>query len=256
MLRLQLSTIIFQLLNFLILLGVLTWFFYRPVMRIIHDREARIAAQLRAADEREQQADALRTQLDQQAQQASVDAETLLATMRKQAAEERERIVTAAHQEAARLVSEAQQTIAEQERLAFGRVEAQVRESALAIAGSLIRQAAGLAVHQQLLDTLLQQGIKARDHDAESLATILARNHAGIVVELAYAPSPELEDAIRAMLSRSLGITAEALNVQFRLEPSLFAGARVLAGEFAIDFSLHHALAEIKTTNADGDERK
>jgi F0F1-type ATP synthase membrane subunit b/b' len=40
----RLSTFIFQLINFFVLLAVLTWFFYRPLLRAMQRREEEVAA--------------------------------------------------------------------------------------------------------------------------------------------------------------------------------------------------------------------
>ena len=60
MLRFQLSTFIFQVVNFFILLAVLTRFFYRPLQQAMKRQEAKITARLHEAEERVQKADSER----------------------------------------------------------------------------------------------------------------------------------------------------------------------------------------------------
>jgi len=152
MLDIQWSTIIFQIINFLILLVILTRFLYQPVVRTMRQRQAAIAAQLQHADQRVAEADAERERLAQAIEQANLQSEQLLARTRAEAAAERARLIETARNDAARYREEAQLAMQEQERLALSRLEARIRASAVTIAGSLVRQAAGLAVHQALLD--------------------------------------------------------------------------------------------------------
>lgn len=250
MLHLQLSTIVFQVLNFLILLGLLGWFLYRPVVAAMRSRQEAIDARLRDADDRAREAEEERASLAAQTQQATTDADALLATTRQQAAEESARITAAARTKAAHLVGEAHKVIDEQERLALGRVEARVGESALTIAANLIRQAAGPLVHEQLVEQFLRQGVASRDSDSESIGDILGRDHSAVTVELAYPSSGEVEARIRELLLQELGRDAGAKDASFRVNPALIAGGRILAGEFVLDFSLQRTLEELKSRHA------
>jgi F-type H+-transporting ATPase subunit b len=250
MLHLQLSTIVFQILNFLILLGLLSWFFYRPVLAAMRNRQESIDARLRDADERTREAESERARLEAQTRDARAEAEALLASARTQAGDERAQIVAGGKTEAARLLAEARQTIEEQERLAFGQLEGRVVESAITIAAKLIGQAAGPAVHQQLLEQFLQEGVFPRDSASESLDVLLGRDHSAVTVELAYPSPPETEGRIRELLLRDLGRQAGAKQPAFRVNPALIAGGRVLAGEFVADFSLRRMLEDLSSASA------
>ena len=233
MLDIQLSTIIFQIINFLILLVILTRFLYQPVVRTMRQRQAGIAAQLREADQRVADADAERQRLAQAIEQANAQAEQLLVRTRADAAAERARLIDTARNDAARYREEAQRAMQEQEREALSRLEARIRASAVTIAGSLVRQAAGPTVHQALLDQLTD-GATHADGVVHQLS-----DHLGgpVVVELAYPPDAELEDSLRAALG----------DVEFRVNADLLAGARIIVGQqTVVDLSLEHTLADLQ----------
>jgi F-type H+-transporting ATPase subunit b len=237
MLDLQLSTIVFQIINFVILLAVLTRFLYQPVVRTMQQRQEVIAARLREADERAAQADAERERLSRVIQEAQVQAEEIVARGRVEAAAERTRLIEAARDEAARYREEAQRAIQEQEREELARIQASIRQTALGIAGSLIRQAAGPTVHQALVERLIAGGIGADG----VLDPPRGRPGPAVVVELAYAPEPDQQDRLRKAFADGSD------DVSFRVNPDLLAGARILVGQQAVvDLSLQRTLADLQ----------
>lgn len=245
MLTFQLSTLIFQLLNFFILLGVLTWFFYRPLLRVMKQREDAIASRLRDAAEQARQASEERQRLAEELRRAQAEAETLLAKARAEAAHSREHILERARQEATQLLEEAKGRIQEQERAAQQRLESRLRQAAVAIAGGLIREAAGPLVHQALLQKLLAGKIGEDRSQAELLRQALPNAHHSVTVELASPPSSDLEEHLQRALAKTLGEEAKALNLTFRVEPSLIAGVRIVVGTVAVDLSLRRILEEL-----------
>src|SRR5690242_16986095 len=107
MLHIEPSTVVFQIINFFILLVILTRFLYRPLLRTMQAREAEITARLQEADERTKLADAERDRLAEQAQQATRDAEAQRTQALADANREREQIVAQAREDAAHLQDDA-----------------------------------------------------------------------------------------------------------------------------------------------------
>jgi F-type H+-transporting ATPase subunit b len=246
MLRIQVSTLIFQVLNFFILLAALTWFFYRPLLRMMKRREDNILARLREADERAKQAESERAQLAAFSQQARADAESLLERARVEATQTRERLLEDAGREAARFLDAARARIDEQERTARTRLEAEARRTAVAVAGDLIQAAVGPAFHHALVEQLLESGLKLDGAQGDVLRRSLSQGHANVTVEMAYEPSPALRARIEEALAQALAAEPGPPLVAFRVASSLGAGLRVLVGTVAIDMSLSHILADLE----------
>jgi F-type H+-transporting ATPase subunit b len=238
----RLSTFIFQLINFFVLLAVLTWFFYRPLLRAMQRREEEVAARLRDADERERQAEAERQQLAEQSRRAQADVEALLARARTEASQATEQMLQRAHQEVARLLDEAKQRGQEQERTAWQRLAARLRQTVVATSGSLIREAAGPLVHQGLMQKLLAGDLGTEGQQADLLRQALSGANGNVIVQLAYPPTPGLEEQFQQALAKTLGREGNRVCVTLQTEPSLVAGVRILIGTVAVDLSLKHIL--------------
>ncbi len=227
MLELQPSTVIFQIVNFLVLLFVLSRFLYRPVLRTMRERQAAITARLNEAAEREAEAAAERQRLQQQTVTARLDAERMLAEARATAIAERDQLLEAARQQAARFQASAELDIQQQEERALCSTAARVRSTATSLAATLIRQAAGPAIHQALVDQLIGAGLPP----AAALATEL-------LVELAYPEDPNLRQRLAELTHAQLTV---------RENPDLVAGARILTSQqVVVELSVRRTLEELQ----------
>jgi F-type H+-transporting ATPase subunit b len=238
----EFSTIIFQAINFFVLLAVLSWFFYRPLQRIMRRREGEIAERIDQADRRAREADEAKQRLAAQQQDAARRAEELVAAARKRAGEERERVLEEARSEATRLVDTATRTARERESDVLARTEARVVEAAIEIAANLVRTAAGEQVHLALLDRLFSSGFPAGPSSRLLLDDIRAGGQ--LVVESAYPLTQDERDRIAALVSPAA--LARPPAVEVRVAPGLIAGVRVLSHDLVIDMSLRRALEDLR----------
>jgi F-type H+-transporting ATPase subunit b len=245
-LHLEWSTLVFQLLNFFILLLVLGHFLYRPLMNAMQRREQAIAERVREAEERAKRADAERASLAEASRAAHAEAEALLARARGDAAQLKEKEQANARQEAARLLEDAKRRIEDEERTADRRLSAAARSSAVRIAASLIDKVAGRPFHEALMTRLLDSGLGLDAAKTELLRR--ARNHGGdeVIVETAYPLAAEVTSRLEEALAKALGPGGRAVHATIRVEPTLVAGLRVLVGVGVVDLSLSRMLADLE----------
>jgi F-type H+-transporting ATPase subunit b len=243
MLGFDIPTFVFQIINFLVLLAILTRFFYRPILEVMERRQAQIDARIENAEQRERQADEERHGLARQAEIASREATVLVDAARNEAAKERQRLLEAAKAEAAVVIEEARRTLATEEEAAIGRLSRRLSESAVKIAGALIRDSSGEAVHANLVDRLLTDGL-GLDEAAQETAT-LQKDWKLLVVESAYPLDASREKALLQQTARTLGRQTEDLTLEVNEVPELIAGVRLLVGALVVDMSLKHLLDEL-----------
>jgi F-type H+-transporting ATPase subunit b len=245
-LHLEWSTLVFQLLNFFILLFVLGRFLYRPLMDAMQRREQAIVERVREAEERVKRADAERASLAEASRAAHAEAEALLARARGDATQLKEKEHANARQEAARLLEDAKRRIGDEERAAQRRLSAAARSSAVRIAASLIDKVAGRPFHEALVTQLLDSGLGLDSAKAELLRR--ARNHGAqeVIVESAYPLAAEVASRLEEALAKALDPGGGAVHTTIRVEPTLVAGLRVMVGVGVVDLSLLRMLADLE----------
>lgn len=254
MLDLELTTFVFQIVNFFILLACLTWFLYRPLLKVMKKREADIAAKLHDADARAQKADAERQQLADELQNAKAEAEQLLTAARAEASEQREQMLRQARTEVAMLIEDAKRQIQSQEAAAQSVLQNRIGQTVVTVAGELVRQAIGPRLHTELLQRVVGNGSGLEADHADLLSQAYDKTDGKITVELAYPPSDAEQEQIRTALARTLGRSNTDLQLDFRVEPALLTGLRILVGTVAVDLSLSRTLDELsQKIHPDGD---
>jgi F-type H+-transporting ATPase subunit b len=245
-LHLQWSTLVFQLLNFFVLLFVLGRFLYRPLIDAMDRREQAVAARVREADERAKAADAVRAKLAEASRAARAEAESFLARARAEAAHLKEEQLTSARKEAARLLDQARQRIADEEHAAQRRLSAEARAAAVKIAGSLIGTVAGRPFHEALVAQLLDGGLALDRGKIDLLRRAL--EHAGhqVIVETAYPIPADVTSRLEEVLGKALGADAGPLRVTSQVDAALGAGLRLVVGVGVVDLSLRHTLDDLE----------
>ena len=132
------GTLIAQIINFLILVAILTKFAYKPLMKALADRQARIAADLSAAEQEKTAAEQLKRDYLDQLAQARAHAQEIVEKATKLAEQTREEIVKEAREENARLIKAAQEEIAREHERAVKELKAEVVTIALAAATKIV----------------------------------------------------------------------------------------------------------------------
>jgi F-type H+-transporting ATPase subunit b len=246
MLRFHLSTLIFQLLNFFILLAALTWFLYRPLLRVMRRREEEISTRLREAEELTRKAEQERQELADERRRVQGEAETLVARAREDASRQRTEVLEEARRQAAKYLEEAQRRGEEQGRGARQLLEAEARRTAVALATALLERMPVGALHEALVAQLLDQGLEGDGEQGALLHRALASAGSTVAVELALPASPEVEARVRRRLTEVWGKTGDDLAAVFRVQPSLIAGLRILIGTVVLELSLGGILAQLE----------
>lgn len=151
------ADLVAQIINFIILMGLLYRLLYKPVRAFMDKRTEEIEEQIKSAEKNQAAAEALRIELEkrtsesrQQARQfldeAAKRAETLQSDMLAQARKEAEAVVTRA-QKIAKLETEK----------AWAELKTEVGELSLLLASKIISESLDQEQHQYLIDETLQQ---------------------------------------------------------------------------------------------------
>lgn len=220
----SLATFLFETANFLLLVGVLGWAFFRPVRRALARRREALAAEKQEAAGLRQEAEAGFAELTARRRRFEASLDDLREEARAEGKQEAERVVEEAH---ARMQRERDALKAE--------LTAQRRDNARA----LTRDAAATA--RAVLERLLEridgpdlEGALARAacRELRERAPEARGEALGTVIVESATP---LDEAGRARIRDALELPAEG--PRFRVVPELVAGTRILTGVGVADAS-------------------
>jgi F-type H+-transporting ATPase subunit b len=120
------ATLPLMAIQFILLSVVLTFVFYKPVSKVIDDREAYINGNLTTASEKLIKADELYSQYDEQLKTARVAAQAIIAQSEKEAKDVVAAEINEARKDASKLIEKTNKELEDQKTLALEQLESQV----------------------------------------------------------------------------------------------------------------------------------
>jgi F-type H+-transporting ATPase subunit b len=241
-------TVCAQALNFLILVGLLKRFLYRPVLAAIDAREKKIAEQLQSAAQK--QALALAEKEDFQRRNAALDQERekILRAASDAASQEHDRLLEGARQDA-RALRQRLIAVVETEREELGRkIQTQTRQEVLGLTRRVLKDLADVQIEQRMVEVFLN---RLRGLPPEQYQQILQTNHeasrsAGsfaVVVRSAFELLPGQRESISTQLRATLA--SDGVTVEFVTVPELVCGIELTVGGTKLAWSVADYLTSV-----------
>ena len=230
----SLTTFLFEIVNFIVLLWLLQRVLYKPLQRAIAKRNAVIEEREQAAELRMQQAEqSLADYRERQAELDGLRAQTIRDAT-EQASEERARILELAREDAAAEHVRAQRLLDAEREAALSWVREVLVERGAEVAGRILGHLAPEALEPALLDQLLSELDRQSD-----LLKREARPDGGAApeVEVTFAkmPGDEGVSRLRDKLGETLGLTPR---LALREDETLGAGLVLRLGNRVLDASM------------------
>lgn len=122
------ATLPLMAIQFVLLTVVLTFVFYKPVAKVLEERETSINTNLSEASEKLLKADELYKQYDEQLKTARANAQAVIAESEKEAKDIVASEINQARQDAATLIQQTNKELEAQKSLALQQLESQVDE--------------------------------------------------------------------------------------------------------------------------------
>nr|MBC7244447.1 F0F1 ATP synthase subunit delta [Chloroflexota bacterium] len=246
MLNLDLATIVFQVINFLVLAVVLNRFVFQPVLRQAAQRaEERERLMKEIAEERHRVA-VLRTELEQRQTEIDEEIDKILAKARERAEAESQELLQQTHAEVEQMLVEAQADVYRLKQQAMDEFHEQLVEAILEISANVTARVAPPEVQDALIDGLVE---RIREMGRTEMDRVDAIRRALSTREpIAYVSSArELSVEQQGQLARILTALADRLvSIQLSIDPALVAGIQVRLGDMVMDHSLAGQLQELR----------
>ncbi|GAA4337401.1 ATP synthase F0 subunit B [Pigmentiphaga soli] len=208
-----------QTVNVLVLLWLLQRFLFKPVSRILAQRQALAAERLTQADAARAAAEEKARSLEAERAGMAAEREKLLADARTAAQAERDALLARGAEEAARRAQEAQAAAARELAEAEAALTARGAHLAVDIARRLLRRLPGGALADAFLDDVCQAVAALPEARRRELREDAAEG--GVRVALAAMPEPDWMQRCGERLAAALGGPVQVEPVE---DPALVAG--------------------------------
>ena len=148
-------TFVAQICNLFIQMYLIKRFLFKQVGEMLEKRRAVADAQIREAEQAKADADAIKTEYEQNMKEAKEKANEILITAQKTAALQSEEMLKEATAQAAALKSKAESDIAQEKRKAVNEIKDEIGGMAVEIAGKVIEREISEEDHAKLIDEFI-----------------------------------------------------------------------------------------------------
>lgn len=148
-------TFIAQILNLFIQVYLIKRFLFKPINEMLAKRKAMADAEISDATKAKEEAIAMRTEYEQNMQDARTKASEILSSAQKTAAIQSEEILKEANAQAAALKEKAEKDIAQEKRKAVNEIKDEIGGMAVEIAGKVIEREISEEDHTKLIDEFI-----------------------------------------------------------------------------------------------------
>lgn len=237
--QLNWSTLLLEVLNFLVLIWILKRFLYRPVLDVIARRRHKLQQTLEAAKAERSAAELLQRQYEARLTEWQREKAAAGETLQRELGSERERRLQALQTELENERKKAQVLEQRARGETKRRLEAQALELGARFASRLLTRVAGPAVESKLVDVTLED-LTALPGDQRELLSRLWREATGpIEVSSGY---PLDETRREALVNVFANLTGERVSCRYRQDTELIAGLRLRIGPWLMKANLRDEL--------------
>lgn len=235
MININWSTLLFQILNFAIMVFILSRVFFKPVVRILDQRSKQVTQSLQEAEDRERRAGEAQAHYEQTLAEAQEQVLVMQQKAQEDLLQTKQQVLADAREQVQRMRETTERDLQEARQLAIAEHRRELGYLAIDLCERLMRQAGGTAFQQATLQEFLDRLDRlAPERYREALAADETP-----VLHVQVASAQELEDAHRATLeTRTARLLEREIEVRYRVDPGLIAGATMRFGGIVIDGSL------------------
>ena len=237
--ELNLSTFVFEIINFLILIWILQRFFYKPILEVIDQRRKAIDKSLSEAKNIRREAEILQIQYENRLTEWEQEKKNAFNSLQLQIQKER-----------TRLMENLNKTLEEEHKKVkvIGErqlMEAQRKNEKLALkqgaqfAGLLLKHAAGPELETRLFGFLLHDLSTIPVKQVQSLHSLKKLESTSIEIVSAYQLSIEHCQKLEQAITK---IAGDLANYHYRQDPDLIAGFRISIGPWVLKANLQDEL--------------
>lgn len=154
---LHVPDVVWAIINFLVLLVILTKFLYKPLLGVLEKREEEIRTNLENAENAKNDALIMKESYEKEMQDAKKQAQDILDNANKLGAESKDQIIQQAREEADVIIEKAQTIVRQEKEDALSQLRDEVSSLVVMAAGKVIDKSINEKDHEKLIKDFIQE---------------------------------------------------------------------------------------------------
>jgi len=241
-------TVIAQIVNFLVLVYLLKWFLYRPIIKAMDEREKRIADQLEEAEKREDAARQEKERHQEMNSELESRREGLLGQMKEDVETQRKELVGQARQKVDAVRANWLEALEREKEAFLQDLRERTGKYTYAVARRALKDLANVDLEHQMVRVFIERLKNLDQEEKEALGAAIDKSNPIVRVTSAFEipqdGSQEIAQVLQAYLS-------EPIDLQLSTSPDVISGIELNAQGHKIAWSLRDYLEGLETTFAE-----
>lgn len=236
-------TVVAQIINFLILVLLLRHFLYRPVMRAMREREAKIAAELEEARLLKQEAVEEAEAYRRQRRELDNEREALLSKAREEVDLWRKDAISKARAEVAEARAGWQKSSAAEKQAFIQHLRQTVGDQVIRISRRALVDLADSELEQQVIGVFLQRLNALDESERAMLRQSVDRSGGELVLRSAFDIPPDTRQLVLQNIRRNI---APDVEMRFEVIPGLLCGIEMSSQDYKLAWTLDDYLVSLE----------
>ncbi len=240
-------TVIAQVINFLILVWLLKRFLYKPILNAIDEREKRIAAQIKDADDKKAVAEKEQADFKKRNEDFDAQKKDLTDKAVADANAQKDKLVEDAKNEANTLRSNLEKEIKEKQESDMLTNADKTQQQVFAITKKALKEMASSSLEEQSVNTFIKRLLSLNGDEKQQLITSFKSKADSILVKSAFDLPAAQQAAINDAVNEALETKAQ---LQFTTSPELISGIELTTNGYKLAWSFAEYLQSLQNNIA------
>ncbi len=232
-------TVIAQVINFLILVWLLKRFLYKPILNAIDEREKKIAAQIKDADDKKAAAQKEEDEFEKKNEDFDQQKKSLMDKAVADANTEKLKLLEGAKADANTLRTNMEKTAKEKQANDTTEMAEKAQQQVFAITRKALADIASISLEEQSANTFIKRLHELKDDEKKQFIDAFKSNSNSILVKSAFElptkQQGEIKDAVNVMLSANT-------QMQFKMAPEIIGGIELSTNGYKLAWSFSEYL--------------
>lgn len=230
--QIDLFTLIAQIVNFLILVGVLWYFLFGRIVKAMNEREKQISARIEEAENKKKDAEQEGAEYTKKINELEQKREEIISQARSEADEKRKELIQKAREEAKADKAKWQQSLEQQKNSFLKELRQRSGEQIYVIARRALKDLANEDIEKRVIEVFMK---KLGQDEKKELIQLAQESNQGIMVISAFDIPDEMRQKIGKLVKNHFGSNAD---IKFETQPELISGMELRAGGKKVSWSI------------------
>ena len=236
-------TVIAQVINFLILAGLLWRFLYKPILKAIDEREKKIAAQLADAETKKAEANKEQEDFKQKNEAFDKEKKSLLDKATAESEDERKKLLEQARNDAAALTAKLEAASKEAQENLNHQIAEKTRQQVFAITRKALTDLASAGLEEQSINMFIGRLNGLKEEERKQFVDAFRSGSNPVLVRSAFDIPEKQQNEIKDAVNKVLGAAPQ---FQFKTNPELISGIELTVNGFKLAWSISEYLNSLE----------